>query len=271
MNVPEMPPPKIARAELESLYLPQIESFSESPESLNALLVMDEATETAYKKSSGLRVLRTSPIILAFCGIVFISLIFLMDFTARDRNRAATVSRTSSASPAKVENLPVSNEHARQVPANAPAPAAAAPQPSVAPAAQSPSAVQSASPAPASNVAENETARQQPAPSLGASTNNGAGAAQVNTPLPAESEGEGGFTLQVGSFNAQAEADGRVAKLVSLGVRAYVVRVEIPKRGTWYRLYVGRFGSREEAGRYGAQLRGKGAVADFIVAERPST
>jgi cell division protein FtsN len=90
-------------------------------------------------------------------------------------------------------------------------------------------------------------------------------------PSPADAAGEGGFTLQVGSFNAQAEADERAGKLGSLGVRAYVVSVEIPKRGTWYRLFVGSFSSREEAGRYGAQLRGRGAVADFIVTERRAT
>jgi len=268
MNLPETPPPMLERAELKSLYLPQIESFSESPESIKLLLATDDSAETADRKSSRLRVLRTSPIILAFCGTVFISLIFLMDFTARDGNRAATVSRTSSVTPAKVENLPVSGGRNQKIPANATAPATPAPQPSVAPSVQ-PSVVQSASPA--SNIAENQPAGQQPAARTSPSTNVDPKGAQVTMPSPADAAGEGGFTLQVGSFNAQAEADERAGKLGSLGVRAYVVSVEIPKRGTWYRLFVGSFSSREEAGRYGAQLRGRGAVADFIVTERRAT
>jgi cell division protein FtsN len=268
MNLPEMPPQRIAQAEQEILSLPQIESFSESPESIKLLLATDEATETVHRQSSRLRVLRASPIILAFCGIVFISLIFVMDFTAQDHNRAATVSRTSSAIPAKTVNLPAGSGRDQKVTASAPA--ASAPQPSVAPTVQSPS-VESASPATASNVAADASAGQLQAPVPSPPTNNDSRPAQANVPLPTDSAGEGDFTLQVGSFNASAEADERVAKLVSLGVRAYVVRVELPKRGTWYRIHVGRFSSREEAGRYGAQLRGKGAVADFIVTDRRAT
>jgi cell division septation protein DedD len=253
----------IAREEHDILLLPQIESLSERDESLNVLLAAGEATDTAAEKSSGLRVLRASPIMLALCGIIFISLIFLMDFTALGPNSAATVSRTSSASPAETVILPKISVRDQKDLASAPAVAANAPSPqpsATAPAVQSPS-VQPASTAPAAD----QTAMQQPAPTPATSTNNDPKPAQANEPTAADAAGEGGFTLQVGSFNNVAEADGRVTKLSALGVRAYAVRVEIPKRGTWYRVQLGRFMNREEAGRYGAQLRGKGAVADFII------
>jgi len=261
MNLPETSTQIVAREEHEILLLPQIESFSERDESLNVLLAVGQATDTAAEKNSGLRVLRASPIMLALCGAAFISLIFLMDFTALRPNRAATVSRTSSASPAETVILPQSSARDQKDLANAPAVAVNAPasQPSAtASAVQSPS-VQPASPA----LAADQTAIQQPAPA--ASTNNDPKPAQASEPIAAGAAGEGGFTLQVGSFNNLAEADSRVAKLSALGVRAYAVRVEIPKRGTWYRVQVGRFMNREEAGRYGTQLRGKGAVADFII------
>jgi cell division septation protein DedD len=106
---------------------------------------------------------------------------------------------------------------------------------------------------------------QQPAPAP--TTTNEQKPAQVSAPVAAAAASEGGYTLQVGSFNNLSEADERVAKLSAQGIRAYAVRVEIPKRGTWYRVQVGRFINREEAGRYGAQLRGKGTVADFIVTQ----
>jgi len=268
MNLTETPTQIIAREEQDILLLPQIESFSENTESIDVLLATGEAKENISGKSQGLRVLRASPIMLALCGIVFISLIFLMDFTALRPNRAATVSRTSSASPAETVTLPVRSGSDQKTSANAPAVAAnaPAPQPSVSPAVQSPS-VQPASIAPSPD----QTAIQQPAPTPAPSINNERTPEQVSASLDAAAASEGGFTLQIGSFNNPAEADERVAKLSAQGVRAYAVRVEIPKRGTWYRVQVGRFMNREEAGRYGAQLRGKGAVADFIVTERRAT
>lgn len=262
MNLTQTPTQIVARDDQEILLLPQLDSFSESEESTDVPPAHDEAAETLYGKSSGLRVLRASPVMLALCGIVFISLIFLMDFTALRPNRAATVSRTSSARPAETVTLPRSSVRDQKSLANAPSVAANAPtpQPSVAPAVQSPP-VQPAATVPPTD----QTALQQPA--TAPPTNNERTPVQVSATLDATAGGEGGFTLQVGSFNNQAEADARVAKLSALGVRAYAVRVEIPKRGTWYRVQVGRFMNREEAGRYGAQLRGKGTVTDFIVTQ----
>ncbi len=86
------------------------------------------------------------------------------------------------------------------------------------------------------------------------------------TPAP-QMNSTGGFTLQVGSYNTPVEANERAAKLKAAGFEAQVVAVELPKRGTWYRVQTGRFGERAEATRYGAQLRAKGAVESFLVAE----
>lgn len=75
----------------------------------------------------------------------------------------------------------------------------------------------------------------------------------------------GNLTIQIGSFNDQGQANARAAKLKDAGAEARVVKAEIPGKGTWYRVQVGGFKSREEAQSYGNQLRGKGAVQDFIV------
>lgn len=74
----------------------------------------------------------------------------------------------------------------------------------------------------------------------------------------------GGITLQVGSFNDRAQADDRVSRLKAAGVDARIVTANIPGRGTWYRVQVGRFVSREQATGYASQLRGRGLVNDFI-------
>jgi cell division protein FtsN len=73
---------------------------------------------------------------------------------------------------------------------------------------------------------------------------------------------EGSMTLQVASFTSATQANDRVARLKSDGIDARVVRAEIPNRGTWYRVQIGRFTSREEAERYGRQLKARGLVQD---------
>ena len=78
---------------------------------------------------------------------------------------------------------------------------------------------------------------------------------------------EGKVTIQIGSYNAATEAEARVANLKSAGFEARSVAVEIPKRGTWYRVQSGRFVSRVEAERYGKQLRDKGVVSSFITTD----
>lgn len=75
----------------------------------------------------------------------------------------------------------------------------------------------------------------------------------------------GNLTLQVGSFPDQGQANARAAKLKEAGAEARVVKAEIPGKGTWYRVQVGGFKSRDEAQQFGNQLRNKGAVQDFIV------
>jgi cell division septation protein DedD len=84
------------------------------------------------------------------------------------------------------------------------------------------------------------------------------------TSLPPAS-GKGNLTVQIGSFNDQAQANDRAARLKSAGADAHVVRADISGKGTWYRVQVGRFASREEATSYGNQLKAKNLAQDFIV------
>jgi cell division septation protein DedD len=78
------------------------------------------------------------------------------------------------------------------------------------------------------------------------------------------SGGKGNWTIQVGSFKDQGEADARASRLNSAGGEARVVKAEIPGKGTWYRVQVGKSASREAAVAYGNQLKAKNLIADFI-------
>jgi cell division septation protein DedD len=88
----------------------------------------------------------------------------------------------------------------------------------------------------------------------------------ARTVTPANDAG-GKFTVQVGSFNVESQANERISSLRASGFDARATAVEIPGRGTWYRVQVGRFGGREEAAKVAAQLRDKGAAtASMVVA-----
>ena len=89
-------------------------------------------------------------------------------------------------------------------------------------------------------------------------------APQTEQPVAA-TPSNGNLTIQVASFNDQAQANERVNWLRSKGAEARAVKVEIPNKGTWYRVQIGGFKSREEANGYATQLRSKGILQDFIV------
>jgi hypothetical protein len=80
-------------------------------------------------------------------------------------------------------------------------------------------------------------------------------------------EGGGNFTAQVGSFSDISKAGERVSALRAAGFEARAVEAEVPGRGVWYRVQCGRFGTREEAARFGARLRAEGGAREVIIAE----
>lgn len=60
--------------------------------------------------------------------------------------------------------------------------------------------------------------------------------------------------LQVASFKAEADADALKARIVLAGAPATVVAMEIPDKGTFYRVRVGPFPSQEEMAKAKSQL-----------------
>lgn len=86
--------------------------------------------------------------------------------------------------------------------------------------------------------------------------------AKPSTPA---SDAGGKFTVQVGSFSVESQANERISALRAAGFDARSTAVQIPGRGTWYRVQVGRFREREDASKTAAQLREKGAAAGSMV------
>jgi cell division septation protein DedD len=84
-----------------------------------------------------------------------------------------------------------------------------------------------------------------------------------------DSSAQGHFALQAASFPNRAAADEFAEKLKAAGVPSYIVSVDLPRRGTWFRVRVGRFNTAEAAQRFAAeaQLRARptGMSLELIV------
>jgi cell division septation protein DedD len=116
-------------------------------------------------------------------------------------------------------------------------------------------ATQKPAPAPAPTPPETAVATQ-PAPP-----------APQPSPPPAASapSGTGVFTIQVRSSPNEADAKAAAAALASAGFDAYVMRADLGARGIWYRVRVGRFGTRDEARQAVAKLHANGRATDAII------
>jgi cell division septation protein DedD len=82
----------------------------------------------------------------------------------------------------------------------------------------------------------------------------------ITTPKPAA----GRFTVNVGSFREKARAERLMGELDGKGYRAVVAKSVVPKKGTWYRVSVGRFSSREEAEAFARALKEKEGMDSFV-------
>ena len=203
----------------------------------------------------GVRVLKMAPAWLLFTAVCCSVLVLLLGWV-RSGGQAEAVTLPSKRNDARsAKRAPAAVETAAKAEAGAPAnpaPAAAnGPKSTAANDAPQPAAPPAAAPAPA----------PQPAPAAAPQADE---RARVETHAPV-ADAAGKFTAQVGSFNSQSEANARVSSLRAAGFEANVVAAELPGRGTWYRVQVGRFADRDGAAKTVAALRSKGAAASALV------
>jgi cell division septation protein DedD len=83
--------------------------------------------------------------------------------------------------------------------------------------------------------------------------------APVLAALQAGPAARGDYTVQVSSFQTREEASAFSASLERKGFKPFVVSAELPSKGTWYRVRVGKFSSEEQA----RQAKGVLARADI--------
>lgn len=73
------------------------------------------------------------------------------------------------------------------------------------------------------------------------------------------------YAVQVGSYRSIEEAKHLVQEWQTRGYPAYLMEAELPDSGRWYRIRVGNFATRHEAGTYLQGLQQRGVVNGLVV------
>jgi cell division septation protein DedD len=87
----------------------------------------------------------------------------------------------------------------------------------------------------------------------------------AETPPPAEAKPKGKFTVQVGSYQSSEEATASLANWKKKGYSAFMAVGSIPNKGTWYRVRIGGFPSREEAQKFLEKFKTKEKASALVV------
>lgn len=77
------------------------------------------------------------------------------------------------------------------------------------------------------------------------------------------------FSLQVGSYASESDAASQMDLLTHEGLAPMMKAAQIKGQAKWYRVYVGGFGTKEEAETQGAELKKKGKVSSYLVVNHP--
>lgn len=81
---------------------------------------------------------------------------------------------------------------------------------------------------------------------------------------PAETAADGSWTIQLSAYQDRGEADRFAAGLRDKGYAPYIVEANIPGKGTWFRVRMGRFGSKDAASRYMDDFRRETAMNAIV-------
>ncbi|HEY1086200.1 MAG TPA: SPOR domain-containing protein, partial [Archangium sp.] len=121
-----------------------------------------------------------------------------------------------------------------------PEPVAVAEAPKPAPVAEEPKPVMAEAPKP-------EPVATRTVDGGGSSLKEAFGKAQK---APENTAADGSWTVQLSAYQDRGEADRFAAGLRDKGYAPYIVEATIAGKGTWYRVRMGRFGSKDAASRY---------------------
>ncbi|MBE2249763.1 MAG: SPOR domain-containing protein [Myxococcus sp.] len=79
-----------------------------------------------------------------------------------------------------------------------------------------------------------------------------------------EGAADGAWTLQLSAYQDQGEAERFAAGLRDKGYAPYIVEATISGKGVWYRVRMGRFGSKDAASTYLADFKRETSIAGIV-------
>ncbi len=79
-----------------------------------------------------------------------------------------------------------------------------------------------------------------------------------------EGAADGSWTLQLSAYQDQGEAERFAAGLRDKGYAPYIVEASVAGKGTWFRVRMGRFGSKEAASTYLSDLKRETSLAGIV-------
>jgi hypothetical protein len=78
---------------------------------------------------------------------------------------------------------------------------------------------------------------------------------------------DGSYSIHISSFQGEINAIRHVRQLAAKGWPTYYRKVILPRKGTWWRVYVGPYTSEAETGRQANRLKAQG-IARYAAIER---
>lgn len=78
---------------------------------------------------------------------------------------------------------------------------------------------------------------------------------------------KGKFAVQVGSYPNPEEANAVLGRWKKKGYSAFVQTGEIPEKGTWYRVRIGRYSTKQEAQDFLEKLKKREKIAGIVVSQ----
>ncbi|MDP3501991.1 MAG: SPOR domain-containing protein [Myxococcales bacterium] len=79
-----------------------------------------------------------------------------------------------------------------------------------------------------------------------------------------EGAADGSWTLQLSAYQDKGEAERFAAGLRDKGYAPYIVEAAIPGKGTWFRVRMGRFGSKDAASTYLSDFKRETSIAGMV-------
>jgi len=111
-----------------------------------------------------------------------------------------------------------------------------------------------------------EPARTPPAESV--ATRSTPAAAHPAPKVPDATSATGAFTLQLGASPNRDDAERQASRLREKGYAPYIVTAEVPGKGTWYRVRMGSFPTKDAATRYLQDFKRETQAEAFVASTK---